>query len=199
MTWEPIPQSLTMGTAPQSRLTLVFLRVQQLFALSGNATPLQFGKQYLPQNGPGVPPKYVVIQEPSGGRGEYAPPTMLGNDGSQIHAIDVFAFAKPTGSDIDWLEPAYAMMDLMVSALKRAGGWVKPVGRCEDVSTSQGTQWDCAIVGHFTYQREIVKNSAIWSVPGNIPVNAPQPANPPPGIPATSIELDVTIAPEAHP
>lgn len=175
---------------PTSTLATVLGRVYDLFQEAADATPIMVGKQYLEDFGVGAAPRVLFVPEVVGQMGD---PLELGEEASTMHGCDVYVRAVEVADDIDRLAATYALHNRVVSALKRAGG-----GRLKfkNYDVQNQSTYGADLVFSFTYERGHTKDAAIYGVARVAPNTAPSGvANPPPGIPAVTVDYTLTTTP----
>lgn len=175
---------------PTSTLATVLGRVVDLFQAAADATPIQVGKQYLESFGVGSAPRVLFVPEVVGQMGD---PLELGEEASTTHGCDVYLRAIESADDIERLAATYDLHNRVVSALKRAGG-----GRLKfrNYDVQNQSTYAADLVFSFTYERGHTKDAAIYGVTRvATDTSASGVANPPPGIPAVTVDYTLTTTP----
>ena len=180
--------------ANPSTLADVIGQVIDLFAATGDATPILVGGHYLEAFGAGSAPRVLFVPDPRTS-GRLGPPIELGRAVASItHACDVYARAEETGDDLERFRKAYALGDKVLSALRRAGAGRLEFGAYGDGSPTKVDAYGAEIAFSFTYQRDVYHDVAIMSVPSASPDATPKRPIIPPGTPASSENYAVETA-----
>lgn len=151
-----------------SHLGHVLRAVDDIFKMiCADATPLLVGEHYASPNARGVgsAPHVILVPEPRGGRCRIESAYEMGHPGKHVHRCDVIVRAAETGDDLTRMDPAYDLLDLVVSAVSDATKgrmeWTDPTGDYPAPTTvdAYGVQLSIG----FTFSRDIRTPEAIAS------------------------------------
>ena len=113
-------------TNPSSSLADVIRCITDIFSGIVDATPIQVGKEYLSTFGTGEAPRVLFVPDPKGSLTD--PPEGTGGmryEAGIAHGCNVYVRGAEGGGDLGRFDAAYALADLVISALGRAarGRW----------------------------------------------------------------------------
>lgn len=150
--------------AAPSHLGVVLRAIDESIREIGNATPIMVGAHYaVNPRGVGAAPFVILVPEPRDGACAMGAPFETGRAAMHMHECDVIVRAAESGGDIDRLDAAYELSDLVVATVREmCAGRVEfgpPIGTYPSPTTSDafgaGLSWS------FTYSRDVAKNPAI--------------------------------------
>lgn len=146
--------------APPSSLAGVIREVRDIFDAAGDATPIMVGRRYLEQVPVGREPRVLFVQT----LGKVGPPIELGNAASVTHACDVYCRGPENGDDIERFDAAYALADLVISALRRAATGRLEWGAYDDSSPASVDGYGAEVRFSFLYERDVPHAPAVTAV-----------------------------------
>ncbi len=179
-----------------STLAGVLRQVRDLFAASGDATPIAIGKQYLSSFGVGSAPRVLFVPEP---RGAVGPAIEIGNAASMTHSCTAYVRGAESGDDFGRFDAAYALCDKTISSIRRVAAGHLEFGDMNDGSPTDANAYGADVVFAFTYQRDVRHDEAIMSVPSAALDTTPPRPIIPPGIAADGFEIIPTVSPQLPP
>ena len=169
-----------LGVPSVSTLADVIRRVQQLFSLAGDGTPILVGSKHLDNLGPGAAPRIVFVPDEEGTLGGPLKVNM-GYVASWTHGCAVHVLGVEPGDDEGRFEPAVALASRVVTALKTLdpAHLVLAPGRPKDASALKVGAPGSVIAFSFSYQTNIAQDAAILAAAKQlVPVSPPDPARP---------------------
>jgi hypothetical protein len=172
----------------------VIRQVKEAFSLMGNKTPIQIGRAFREQFGVGSDPKVVFVPESMGGKLDG--PIMTGNAASYWHSCDVYVRARGSKDPIEQFSLAYDLLDLVVGCVAVAGTGRLAFGRVSDDTPLKNDPSGSGLGFSFTYRRDILHSTARWMLPPADAITDDASAHPPPGIPASGVEIDAIAIPQ---
>ena len=180
---------------PTSTLADLLRAIVELFATVEPTTSIYIGERYLRQEGK---PRRIVLVSDDGNLG----PVLgvgEGTIGGVTLACTAYLWGAETSNDLDRYNDATLLLHRFVNALKRlAGARVKdaPITREKDTNiVTFGEEYQL----RFSYEYGIPLDVEVWNYSIPTPSDeqlSPPPYDSPPGTPATTIAIDITVSPE---
>lgn len=151
-------QSMSVST-----LDDVLQRVQQVFSLLGDGTPVMVGEQYRREPGPGGAPRVVFVPESKPGSFDAALKISSGYVASWTHKCTAYVRGAETGDDSARLTPSFALAARVVAVLKALdpGHIVMAPGEPEDDSPTPVDGPGADVTFTFSYVTNIAQDPAI--------------------------------------
>lgn len=187
-----------MGASAPSVSTLsdVIRRVEALFSLIGDGTPILVGSKHRDNLGPGAPPCIVFVPDEEG---EMGPPLKLnaGYIASWSHGCGVFVIGVEPGDDEGRFEPAYEIAARVVAALKACDPGHVEVGvaRPKDESPLKAGLPGAVVRLSFVYRRNIPQNKAIERAAKELVAVSPPDPDRPQGSTGNTFTMTTTATP----
>ena len=178
---------------PPSNLGTVLRQVQRAMALCADATPVMVGEQYRHEFGVGGSRRVLFVPDK---RGRGGPPTKMGNAASVSHSCNVFVRAAEGVDDIDRLEGAYALADIVMDLVATACTGRIEWGDYADDSPTDVPAYGADIAMTFTYRRDVPHDAKRWALAPADEDTSPSSPILPPGNPASIGAVVFSIVPE---
>lgn len=185
----------SVAAYPTSPLPDVLRAIVGIFSIVEPATPIFVGERYLRQEGK---PRRIVLVPDDGNLG-----AVLGAGEGTVAGVTLactaYLWGAETAADLDRYDDATSLLHRFVNVLKRvAGARVKdaPIEREKDTNIETfGEEYRL----RFSYEYGIALDQEVWNCA--IPTAAdeqlsPPPYDSPPGTPASTIAIDITVSPE---
>lgn len=184
-------------TNPASTLDDVIRCIEDIFSGIGDATPIQYGKEYLATFGTGTPPKILFVDDAKGSLTD--PPE--GSGGMRFEAgiaigCNVYVRAAEGGGDLGRRDAVNTLTARVISAIGRAarGRWQ---GRdFADDSPSGVDAYGADRAFSFIYTYGVQSDPAVWALPANPIAPSPPNISAPPGSPPGSPVIVTTVTPQ---
>ncbi len=190
-----------MGSQAPSVSTLsdVFRLIEQVYSLAGDGTPLLVGSEHLDNLGPGSAPRIVFLPDEDG-QYDAALKFNAGYVASWKHECGVVVLGVDPGDAEGRFEPAYALADRLVAALKALDPAHLKIGaaRPKDASALKAQGPGRAVRFSFVYERNIPVDRPILRAAKQLTaISPPDPARPQ-GSTGNTFTLDATVTPTAE-
>lgn len=180
---------------PASPLADLMRAIVDFFGTVEPTTTIFVGERYLKQEG--KPRRIVLVPETGNFSGVLG--VGEGSIGGLTMACTAYLWGAETASDLDRYDDATSLLHRFANVLKRIAG-----SRVKDAPIDRERGTNIETFGEeyqfrFSYEYGVPVDTEVWNyaIPApSDPQLSPPPYNAPPGTPASTIAIDITVTPE---